>query len=205
MSAVPSSLREGATSHEEINPRLGLKWRLLPGQTLRLAGQAWRKPAGVSTLAPIDTVGIPLDDRVMQPGGRFERARLQHDIELGRATFLQWFADSKHVKNLDDPGNQIANAIDRGTMRAKFVELLDEEPFDQFAEWAESLTAIADAIATARDSIGFWIDAEGREEKGYAKDGALDACQELVDLWSNAPIDVSQLVEWEPADEDDEQ
>ena len=97
----------GATGYEELNPRVGLKWRPVQGQTLRLAGQIWRKPGAVNTLAPIDTVGIPLDDRIQRDGGRLKRARLQHEIELGRSTFLQWFADYKGIKNPDDPGAAI--------------------------------------------------------------------------------------------------
>jgi hypothetical protein len=66
----------------------------------------------VNTLGPIDTVGIPLDDRIEREGGRLKRARLQHEIELGRATFLQWFADWKEVKNPDDPGDAIISGFD---------------------------------------------------------------------------------------------
>jgi tetratricopeptide (TPR) repeat protein len=94
----------GETHYRELNPRLGVKWRPLEGQTVRLAGQLWRKPAAVSTLGPVDTVGIPLDDRIERDGGRLKRVRLQHEIQFGRAAFFQWFADWKEIKNLDDAG-----------------------------------------------------------------------------------------------------
>jgi hypothetical protein len=97
----------GSQRHEELNPRLGLKWRPAAGHTVRIAGQIWRKPAAVNTLGPVDTAGIALDDRLVRDGGRLKRARLQHEIELDRSTFLQWFADAKSVKNPDEPGGAI--------------------------------------------------------------------------------------------------
>ncbi len=104
---TPLPPRSGETRHRELNPRFGLVWRPAPSQTLRAAVQAWRKPAGVNTLAPVDTAGIALDDRIERAGGKLERARLQHEIELDKATFLQWFVDAKRVKNLEDPGTGI--------------------------------------------------------------------------------------------------
>jgi hypothetical protein len=94
-------------TYRELNPRVGLKWMPDAAQTVRLAAQIWRKPAAINTLAPIDTVGIPLDDRVQRDAGRLKRLRVQHEIEWGRATFMQWFADYKEIKNPDDPGGGI--------------------------------------------------------------------------------------------------
>lgn len=96
-------IQTGESRDREVNPRIGIKWQPAPGHTLRLATQVWRKPAGVNTLAPVDTVGIPLDDQIERAGGRFTRSRLQHEIEWNKSTFLQWFVDLKRVKNLDDP------------------------------------------------------------------------------------------------------
>ena len=101
----------GGERFEELNPRIGLKWRPVAGQTVRMAGQIWRRPAAVNTLAPVDTVGIPLDDQIERDGGRLKRARVQHEIEFGRATFFQWFADYKEVRNPDDPGDDIVSAF----------------------------------------------------------------------------------------------
>jgi tetratricopeptide (TPR) repeat protein len=106
---VPVTLppEAGSQRREELNPRLGFKWRPVAGHTVRVAGQIWRKPAAVNTLGPVDTAGIPLDDRVVRDGGRLKRARLQHEIEFGRATFFQWFIDAKGVRNPEDPGGAI--------------------------------------------------------------------------------------------------
>jgi tetratricopeptide (TPR) repeat protein len=102
----------GDTDHQELNPRIGVKWTPSAGQTVRVAGQIWRKPASVSTLAPVDTVGIPLDDRIERDGGQLKRARVQHEIEFSRETFFQWFADLKEVKNLSEPGSGIVGDLE---------------------------------------------------------------------------------------------
>lgn len=97
----------GSFRDRELNPRVGLKWRPAPGHTLRLAAQVWRKPPGVNTLAPVDTVGIPLDDQIEDAGGRLRRARLQHEIQFGRDTFAQWFLDLKDVSNPVEGGANV--------------------------------------------------------------------------------------------------
>jgi tetratricopeptide (TPR) repeat protein len=89
----------GQNRDRELNPRIGFKWRPVPGHVLRLAAQIWRKPPGVNTLAPVDTVGIPIDDEIEAAGGRLKRARLQHEIQLSSTTFAQWFVDYKEVNN----------------------------------------------------------------------------------------------------------
>jgi outer membrane receptor protein involved in Fe transport len=94
----------GTTRRREINPRFGLKWSLAPFHTLRAAVQSWRRPPGVNTLAPVDTVGVALDDRIERAGGKLERGRLQQDVALSERTFLQLFADTKRVANLETAG-----------------------------------------------------------------------------------------------------
>jgi hypothetical protein len=86
---------------------LGLKWTPVEGHTLRVAGQVWRKPPGVNTLAPVDTVGIPVDDYIEEAGGRLKRVRVQHEMQFGTATFAQWFADVKDVQNLKLGGAEL--------------------------------------------------------------------------------------------------
>ncbi|MFM9972562.1 MAG: hypothetical protein ACKVQK_29640, partial [Burkholderiales bacterium] len=96
---IPLPRQSGATRWREVNPRLGLKWRANEAQTVRLAAQIWRKPASVSTLGPVDTVGIPLDDRIERDGGQLRRLRFQHEIEAGNQAFFHWFADWKEISN----------------------------------------------------------------------------------------------------------
>lgn len=94
----------------EWNPRLGVAWNPAPGQTLRVAAQVWRRPASVNTLAPVDTVGIPVDDRLVALGGRLQRIRAQYELEMNAGTFVQGFVDGKRVSNLtNDAGNLIGD------------------------------------------------------------------------------------------------
>ncbi|MDB5871239.1 MAG: TonB-dependent receptor [Ramlibacter sp.] len=83
----------------EVNPRLGVKWQIAPLQTVRGVWQRWRRPASSATLSPVDTVGIPVNDRLVLAGGFYERARLQYDGEIGGSGFLRVFADHERVDN----------------------------------------------------------------------------------------------------------
>jgi tetratricopeptide (TPR) repeat protein len=83
----------------EWNPRIGFKWPLAPLRTVRAVFQKWRRPASAATLAPVDTLGVPLDDRIVNAGGLYRRARLQFDGEIGSNLFLQAFADQERVDN----------------------------------------------------------------------------------------------------------
>jgi Flp pilus assembly protein TadD len=83
----------------EVNPRLGLQWQIAPLQTLRGVYQDWRRPASSATLSPVDTVGIPVNDRLVVVGGSYKRARLQYDGEIGSSGFLRAFVDHERVDN----------------------------------------------------------------------------------------------------------
>jgi Flp pilus assembly protein TadD len=85
--------------YQELNPRLGFKWDLAPLQSLRAVAQRWRRPSSVGTLAPIDTVGVPMNDRLVLVGGLYERARLQFDGEVSKSRFAQAFVDYERIDN----------------------------------------------------------------------------------------------------------
>lgn len=89
----------------EFNPRFGIKWTPFEGQTVRAAAQKWRRPAALGSLAPMDSAGIPLDDRLVAVGGELKRARLQYEWQLGRKRFLEAWADYREVDNLPNPKN----------------------------------------------------------------------------------------------------
>jgi hypothetical protein len=87
------------TDYAEINPRAGLKWRFSPVQSLTVVGQQWRRPASVGTLGAVDTLGIPVNDRLPTAGGYYERARVQYEAEAGNAVFIKVFLDHEYVDN----------------------------------------------------------------------------------------------------------
>jgi tetratricopeptide (TPR) repeat protein len=83
----------------ELNLRLGYQWQVAPYQSLRLVAQRWRMPASAGTLASLDTLGIPVNDRLVQPGGLYQRARLQYDGESSPSLFFQAFLDHEVLDN----------------------------------------------------------------------------------------------------------
>ena len=97
--AVNNTFADDERSVNEFNPRLGMKWRLAERQSLRLVGQKWRRPASVATLAPVDTLGIALNDRLPMAGGLYQRTRLQYDAEINARTFAQAFIDEERTDN----------------------------------------------------------------------------------------------------------
>ncbi len=107
--AVPLSPTRDDRDVREWNPRLGVVWNPVPGQTLRIAAQDWRRPAAVNTLAPLDTAGIPVDDRLVALGGRMKRVRAQYEWEMSADTFVQGFVDSKRVANLSSAADTIVS------------------------------------------------------------------------------------------------
>ena len=107
---LPVTASDLADKSAEVNPRVGVQWRVAEGQTVRMAWQKWRRPGSAGTLAPIDTVGIALNDRLPMAGGLYQRARMQYDAELNANTFAGVFVDSERVDNgLGGARNAIAD------------------------------------------------------------------------------------------------
>ena len=95
---------DSATRHEEkgsnrVAPRLGMVVRFAPNQLLRFAYQDWTRPASVATLSPVATAGIPLDDQLIEPGGRLKRAAVQAEWEWSNTTFGRALLDRREVSN----------------------------------------------------------------------------------------------------------
>lgn len=82
-----------------LSPRLGLAWQPDARTWLRLAWQNWLRPAGMSSLGPVATAGIPLDDRLVRRGGELDRIRLQGEWEATASTFLTGYLDHKEIDN----------------------------------------------------------------------------------------------------------
>ena len=99
------------------NPRLGFVFK--PGNVVvRAAWQQWTQPASVSTLAPVATAGIELDDRLVSAGGNAKRGVLQVHFEPNDLTAVGGFIDYEKVRNLGESGFRIP------TPQIEFVDLL---------------------------------------------------------------------------------
>lgn len=89
--------------YTDANWRGGLQWRFAPQSTLTAVSQNWRRPASAGSLAPIDTLGIALNDQLTTNGGLYRRQRLQVDHEAGSSTFVQGFVDHETIDNISSP------------------------------------------------------------------------------------------------------
>ena len=87
----------------ETNWRGGLQWQFGPRSSITGVAQNWRRPASAGSLAPIDTLGIAVNDRLTTNGGRYSRNRIQIDHEATSTTFVQGFVDRENVTNITSP------------------------------------------------------------------------------------------------------
>lgn len=88
-----------ADTERTVTPRVGLVWQPATGTTVRMAYQDWLRPLSVSTLTSVETAGIPVEDRLVEAGGRHKRTVAQVGMELGANTFLSLRADHLRVRN----------------------------------------------------------------------------------------------------------
>lgn len=85
----------------QLQPRFGTAIRVGSG-VLRGSFQRRTRPSATSTLGPVATAGIPLDDSLVQPLGLQRRGRLQIDWEWSSQLFTTAFADYQKVDNVGD-------------------------------------------------------------------------------------------------------
>ena len=118
-------------------PRLGLVLQPAAGQTLRLAYQDWVRSLAYTTLASTETAGIPVQDELLQAGGRQRRWVAQWSAELGASTLLQLRADALRLNNpllqgvdLRTPSLPVLEDL-RNTQLTNVsgLELLEDTPF----------------------------------------------------------------------------
>lgn len=105
-----------ADTERAVTPRVGLVWQPATGTTVRMAYQDWLRPLSVSTLTSVETAGIPVEDRLVEAGGRHKRTVAQLGMELGANTFLSLRADHLRVRN---PGTV---GVDLRTPSLPFLE-----------------------------------------------------------------------------------
>lgn len=86
-------------SHSRLMPRLGMAYRFDDGPQIRLAFQRWLRPSLFSSLGPVATAGIPLEDRLVMRGGELTRLRAQLEWEYSRQSFLTAYLDHKKIDN----------------------------------------------------------------------------------------------------------
>jgi outer membrane receptor protein involved in Fe transport len=115
---VDGDIAQRHDTERVFTPRAGLVLQPAPGHTLRLAYQDWMRPLSTSTLAGIETAGIPVEDQLLEAGGRHKRTVLQWSHEWGASTFIKLRAD--HLR-LSNPGTI---GVDLRTPSLPFLEEL---------------------------------------------------------------------------------
>jgi Flp pilus assembly protein TadD len=156
--SVPTRER---SSFSELNHRIGVAITPRDGHKLRLVVQRWRHPASSGSLGPVDTLGIPVDDRLVEIGGLLQRARLQYDWQLNEASFLQGFLDRRRATNLQSATSELFRVFgvqELDSLRARkpvFGEPLDElEQTPAFSEGVLSSAGVAaNWLLTARTAL----------------------------------------------------
>lgn len=125
-----------------VQPRLGASIRMGPA-VLRAAYQQRTRPwAAVSTLGPVATAGIPIDDDLLEAGGDQRRYRAQLEWELSSRSFVSVFAEHQDIKNRHE-FNELED-----TMAGLQKELSQHEDGDG----RDTAAAIGDLRDIARDA-----------------------------------------------------
>ena len=112
-----SSVHTNPTT-DQWAPRMGIAYKPTPTVSLRAAYQDWVRPLSVGTLNSVETAGIPLDDQLLEAGGRVKRSVVQVGWTAGDSTFLSLKADHQEVHNPVSPG------VDLRTPSLPFLEAL---------------------------------------------------------------------------------
>lgn len=94
-----ASISEESLSEHKIQPRFGLVYKFSQTALIRTAYQKWLRPAQFSSLGPVATVGIPLDDKLVERGGQMSRYRGQFEWETTQRDFITAHFDYKKGKN----------------------------------------------------------------------------------------------------------
>jgi Flp pilus assembly protein TadD len=98
-SVIPGPTSVEDRSLEKVTPRIGARYRFDDRLLVRAVYQDWIRPLGTSTLGPVATAGVPMDDRLVARGGRQKRARGQLEWE-GERTYGTLYYDWKEMDNL---------------------------------------------------------------------------------------------------------
>lgn len=146
-----------------LAPRLGAVFQPSPGVTVRAAWQDWLRPLSVSTLDSVETAGIPVEDRLVEAGGRHQRAVVQVGWTVGERTFASVRLDHLRVHNPDSAG------VDLRTPSLPFLEELRNAQLVNLTSMdvlEESPSFQRGRVRTAAASVNHLF---GRRLSGYAK------------------------------------
>lgn len=105
-----------ADTRRAVTPRLGVVWQPRADMTVRAAYQDWLRPLNANTLGSVETAGIPVEDRLVEAGGRHKRAVAQLGLTLGERTFVSARLDHLKVENPTSEG------VDQRTPSIPFLE-----------------------------------------------------------------------------------
>ena len=96
----------GTAQTIDWNPRFGVVFR--PDiYVVRAAWQRWTQPASVSTLSPVATAGIPLDDRLVAAGGMATRTYVEVRAEPNSMSSISAYYNDEKIRNLGQLGYRI--------------------------------------------------------------------------------------------------
>lgn len=104
---LPGSPAERQRDIVETNWRGGLRWQPTTRVSVAAVTQNWRRPASVGSLAPIETLGIAVNDSLVSNGGLYRRGRIQIDSEVGADTYVQGFIDRETIRNMESPSTAV--------------------------------------------------------------------------------------------------
>lgn len=103
-----------------ISPRIGMVWRFAAPPaptfasgtrgTLRVALREWLQPAGAATLDRLDTAGLPLDTRSVEPGGIVKNGRIQFELEGSRNLYTAYL-ETQRIDNRSEGFQSAVSAI----------------------------------------------------------------------------------------------
>lgn len=97
-------------------PRLGVVWQPHAGLTVRAAYQHFVRPLATSTLASVETAGLPVEDRYLEAGGQSKRGVVQAALALGERTFALGRLEHTVVRN------PVSVGVDLRTPSLAFLE-----------------------------------------------------------------------------------
>lgn len=123
-------------TRNRFTPRVGMTLHPNDNVVVRAAYQDWLRPSSVGTLNNVETAGIPVEDRLVQAGGRMKRSVAQVGWTANDRTFLTLKADHARINNPGTLGvdlrtpslpflEQLRNAQ---TLNLSTVDVLEESP-----------------------------------------------------------------------------